>query len=371
MTNSRPTYWNYIRVEELLRLQGGITSDESTLSNDEVRFIVIHQIDELWFKLVLRELTSARDLFRRDPVPETTLAATAHSFERVTLIFELAASHFRLMETMRPREYLQFRDKLSPASGFQSAQMREIEILLGLEDKDRIRYGNEASYKDALRGGEGERSPAMLRVERRLAEGPSLKHAVDAWLYRTPIHGSTPKDPGDERAVQAFVEEFLAGHTKSMQAAIATQAKAQALTPADEKRISTGYERLIGEARDFLAATDVADQEQRQGSRRIRAAALFIEIHRDLPLLAWPCEILDSLIAMEQSMIVFRQRHARMVERIIGRRVGTGGSDGVDYLDQTALKYRVFRELWAARTLLLQPELMPAPWKPERYEFRS
>ena len=70
-------------------------------------------------------------------------------------------------------------------------------------------------------------------------------------------------------------------------------------------------------------------------------------------------------------MIVFRQRHARMVERVIGRRVGTGGSDGVAYLDQTALQYRVFKELWATRTLLLRPELVPEPRNADFYGFRA
>jgi tryptophan 2,3-dioxygenase len=66
-------------------------------------------------------------------------------------------------------------------------------------------------------------------------------------------------------------------------------------------------------------------------------------------------------------MLVFRQRHARMVERVIGRRVGTGGSDGVAYLDQTALKYRVFSEAWAARTLLLPEDLVPKVPDPSWY----
>ena len=93
--------------------------------------------------------------------------------------------------------------------------------------------------------------------------------------------------------------------------------------------------------------------------RRIRAAILFIESNRELPLLSWPGEIIDGLIKVEQSMTVFRQRHARMVERVIGRRVGTGGSAGVDYLDETARQYRVFREIWAARTMLLAPSQAP------------
>ena len=67
----RPTtYWDYIRVEDLLRLQDGVDGDESKLSNDEVRFIVIHQIDELWFKLALRELVAIRDLFAAEHVAE-------------------------------------------------------------------------------------------------------------------------------------------------------------------------------------------------------------------------------------------------------------------------------------------------------------
>ena len=83
---------------------------------------------------------------------------------------------------------------------------------------------------------------------------------------------------------------------------------------------------------------------------RIRAAVLFIESYRELPLLAWPRKVLDALVEFEQALVIFRQRHARMVERVIGRRTGTGGSAGVDYLDQTALRYRVFQDLWAVRT---------------------
>ena len=75
------------------------------------------------------------------------------------------------------------------------------------------------------------------------------------------------------------------------------------------------------------------------------------------------------MVACEQALVIFRQRHARMVERVIGRRVGTGGSDGVDYIDQTALKYRVFTEIWSARTLLLPPDLCPKVSDPSFYDL--
>jgi tryptophan 2,3-dioxygenase len=109
------------------------------------------------------------------------------------------------------------------------------------------------------------------------------------------------------------------------------------------------------------------------GSRRarIRAAILFIETYRELPLLAWPREVLDGLVEVEELFVVFRLRHARMVERVIGRRTGTGGSSGVDYLDATAQKYRVFRDLWAIRTLLVRRAAAPELENPEFYGFRN
>lgn len=363
----RPTnYWDYIRVEELLQLQNGTAQREQDLTDDEVRFIVIHQIDELWFKLVLRELTAARDLFARRPVPENALAGAAASLRRVTICFELAAQHFRLMETMRTQDYLTFRDKLNPASGFQSAQMREIEILLGLPDGDRIPLGNEGSYVEALKSHDGSPSPALLRVQRRLHDAPTLKAAVDDWLHRTPIHGSQPGDADDERVVEQFVAQYLSGHEVLCQRALDHAVRVQALTTPDQERLRARYRGQLEGARRHLRAEDVA-AGQRPFVRRLRAAILFVDSNRTLPLLSWPGQIIDGLIECEQTMLVFRQRHARMVERVIGRRVGTGGSDGVAYLDQTALKYRVFTEIWAARTLLLPPDLCPPVADPAFY----
>ena len=74
------SYWDYIRVDELLRLQGGVEGDERRLANHEVVFITVHQVFELWFKLVLRELVTLRDLFAQDVVPETGMAAAGRSF---------------------------------------------------------------------------------------------------------------------------------------------------------------------------------------------------------------------------------------------------------------------------------------------------
>ena len=102
----------------------------------------------------------------------------------------------------------------------------------------------------------------------------------------------------------------------------------------------------------------------------MRAALVLIEGYRELPLLAWPREVVDSIVELEQAFVIFRQRHARMVERMIGRRTGTGGSAGVEYLDQTALKYRVFHDVWAVRTLQIRETALPPLQDPGAYGLR-
>jgi tryptophan 2,3-dioxygenase len=360
-------YWDYIRVEDLLSLQAGSADSEAELTNDEVMFIVVHQIDELWFKLALRELVSVRDLFAQDRVPEQSLAAAVRGIRRVETIVHQLAAHFALMETMTTRDYLGFRDKLVGASGFQSAQMREIEILMGLPESERVPLGHEGSYLTALRDPDGGESSALRRVRARLADRPSLREAILEWLHRTPIQGSTPSQPDDEARVKAFVLSYLSAHAAAVERGL-EHARGQSLSPADIQRLEHRAAGEIAYAKSYLLAEDSPEQE-RARAVRIRAALVFIESYRELPLLAWPREVLDGLTSFEQAFVIFRQRHARMVERMIGRRTGTGGSTGVDYLDTTALRYRVFRELWAVRTILVRAQELPALEQPEIYGF--
>ena len=91
---------------------------------------------------------------------------------------------------------------------------------------------------------------------------------------------------------------------------------------------------------------------------RARAGLLFIESYRELPLLTWPRKLIDAIVELEESMVKWRHAHARMVERIMGRRIGTGGTSGVDYLDATS-QYRIFKDLWGVRTILVKPQERP------------
>ncbi len=361
------TYWNYIKTEELLGLQTGVDKNDVELSNDEVMFIVVHQIDELWFKLILRELAAVRDLFAQERVREQSLSAVVRGLRRTALLFNQIATHFQLMETMTTRDYLSFRDKLSPASGFQSAQLREIEILIGLDASKRVPLGHESSYMEALKHADGSKSAAFHRVSRRLGDLPTLYDALGDWLFRTPIQGSTPEAETDPQHVDEFIESYIEAHSTEV-AKVKRRACELAKTDKDRERLTKRYDREVLNARAFLRALD-RPEEHRPRSSRIRASLVFIESYRELPLLAWPREVLDAVVELEQSFLIFRQRHARMVERVIGRRTGTGGSAGVDYLDQTALRYRIFHDLWTVRTLLIRKDALPPLLGPEVYGF--
>ncbi|MEC7135912.1 MAG: tryptophan 2,3-dioxygenase family protein [Candidatus Thermoplasmatota archaeon] len=307
-----PTYSEYLRLEELLKLQTGVEGETQNISNDELHFILVHQNFELWFKLVINELTCTRNILSSDYVEETKLPQAVHHMERVIETFKLMSQQWRVMETLEPQDFLNFRDELGTASGFESFQMREMESLMGSKWIDGKLIG-------------------------KLETSNSLYDVTCDWLERTPIQGSVYGSTSDEKNVDDFIADYLLAHKK--------------LYPDTNK-----------DAVNFF--------EEESSLRRRRAGLVFIESYRELPLLAWPRKLISTLIELEQSMILWRTSHARMVERMIGRRIGTGGSSGVDYLDMTT-KYRVFVDLWAVRSILIKKEALPELKNKEFYEFRG
>ncbi len=101
-TRTVPTYWDYLRLDDLLRLQGGLEGDDARLMPDELHFIIVHQAFELWFKLILRELRLARDHLAAPRVPEETVPLVVHHLRRVNVILEHVVDQFRVMETLTP-----------------------------------------------------------------------------------------------------------------------------------------------------------------------------------------------------------------------------------------------------------------------------
>jgi tryptophan 2,3-dioxygenase len=196
--------------------------------------------------------------------------------------------------------------------------------------------------------------------------GGTLRAALHEWLSRTPIRGSSPDDPGDADVVDAFLSEYV---ERCGRFAAAQAERVAGAWGGDPEAIRRRFREAAETARAFLSAED-AEPAERAHVKRVRAGLLFIESYRDLPLLAWPRLLVDSVVELEEQLVLWRTRHARMVERTIGRRIGTGGSSGVDYLDQTA-RYRIFPELWAVRTLLLPREWLPPLEGREKYGFAN
>ena len=366
MSEPVPNYTDYLKLGDLLKLQGGLEEDESVLIPDELLFIVVHQALELWFKIVNRELRMARNNLGKPRVEEETVSLVVQHLRRVNRVLELAVDHFKVMETLTPQDFLGFREKITPASGFQSSQMRQMEILLGIKSSQRVRYGKvdpiehlEKLSKDSTAG-----KDAWAQVQQAQSE-ITFQDALRTWLHRTPIHGSMPGDPGDEDTVRRFIDNYLDRFEAFMDRQLATL---EASMPESGDN-SARFERSKAAAREFLMALD-AEEPDRARMRRTRAGLLFIESYRELPLLAWPRLLIDSVVELEQLTLIWRNRHARMVERMIGRRVGTGGSSGVDYLDKTG-KVRIFTDLWAVRTVMMPKDFLPPLGNPDFYGFAT
>jgi tryptophan 2,3-dioxygenase len=184
----RLSYDSYLRISELLGLQQGLTK-----AHDELLFIVVHQVYELWFKVLIHELESVREAIETE-----ALRAARHLLARVKVIEDLLVEQVAVLETMAPQDFLTFRSELAPASGFQSVQFREIEFLSGLKD---------AGYIKTL-DGEGE---ARARLQRRLNE-PSLHDAFTALMERRGVTVGDLYRQGDRHADLLELAEALLDH---------------------------------------------------------------------------------------------------------------------------------------------------------------
>ncbi|MEC7112060.1 MAG: tryptophan 2,3-dioxygenase family protein, partial [Candidatus Thermoplasmatota archaeon] len=135
---NRMTYSGYLRLDELLQLQAGPEGYSSSPSNDEMHFIITHQAFELWFKQVRAEFDAVHGYLSQESVDEKHLPRIVHHLERVIEIFRLLANQWKVMETLSPQGFLAFRDRLGTSSGFESWQMRAMEMRLGLKQESRV-----------------------------------------------------------------------------------------------------------------------------------------------------------------------------------------------------------------------------------------
>ncbi|HET6817401.1 MAG TPA: tryptophan 2,3-dioxygenase family protein [Mycobacteriales bacterium] len=174
----RLSYGGYLRLDTLLAQQA---PESSPPAHDELLFITIHQVYELWFKLLLHELTTVRDLLIEGGASGEAMWTARHLLRRVEQVEQVLIAQLPVLETMTPQDFLDFRSLLAPASGFQSVQFRELEFLSGLKDPgfaSRLRAATDAERE---------------RLQRRLDE-PTLWDAMLAALSARGLPVGTEDD---------------------------------------------------------------------------------------------------------------------------------------------------------------------------------
>lgn len=265
------TYITYLKVDELLKLQKPLSDGPE---HDELLFITIHQVYELWFKQILHEVEALqRSLERGDTHRSLSLLG------RVRNIMKTCVSQLDILETMTPLQFNSFRDRLSSASGFQSAQFRELEAVLGRRDNA---------------GKDSEKSSGMGMSEH-LTPGSEARQRVESAMSRRSLWHSA-------------LEYFN----------IRSEMPKEALNV------------------DPSMAWEPSEEVQK----------VLIELHKNDPEANM---IGEALTDLDEGLQEWRYRHVKMVERTIGRKVGSGGSSGVGYLASTLFN-PVFPDLWAIRS---------------------
>lgn len=326
-------YHDYLQLDRILSSQVPESDKQGMSAHDEMLFIIIHQAYELWFKQLHHEIDSVLEIMDRPSLNDNSpdLEMIVHRLRRCVSILKLLVSQIDIMETMTPMDFLDFRDMLRPASGFQSWQFKEIEAKLGL--KFEHRHGKEY-YTSQLR-------EEHIKLIKKAETQKNLLQLVNEWLERMPffdeknnwegflVHGSKEK-------MHPFWAEYRYRYEHS-------------LSEAEKSNLPAFDETFMNEP---------ASNESNLSPYAARSA-LFIMLYRRYPMLQLPFQLLNALLEIDEQLSSWRYRHMNMVHRMIGSRIGTGGSSGKDYLKAAADKHYIYRDIARLNSFLIEARKLP------------
>ena len=312
-------YHDYLQLDNILNAQLPESEKNNLPAHDEMLFIVIHQAYELWFKQLHHEIDSVVTIMAKPTLNDNSpeLQTVVHRLGRCVTLLRVLVHQIDIMETMTPMDFLDFRDMLRPASGFQSWQFKELEAKLGLKFEQR--HGKEY-YTTQLR-------PEQVEIIKKAEGSQSLLQLVNSWLERMPFL----KEGADE----SFWNNYKVSYKSSLADA--------------EKNNLAAFDEVF-------SSNPPADRSLSSDACR---AALFIMLYRGYPLLQLPFQLLNSLLEIDEQLSSWRYRHMNMVQRMIGTRIGTGGSTGKDYLKAAADKHYIFREITQLNSFLIERRKLP------------
>ncbi|XP_028836329.1 tryptophan 2,3-dioxygenase B-like [Denticeps clupeoides] len=347
------TYGDYLQLEKIVNAQTLQSELKGQKVHDEHLFIVTHQAYELWFKQILWELDSVRELLTEEVQGEQNMLKMVNRVHRITVILRLLLDQFSVLETMTPMDFFDFRKFLASASGFQSLQFRLLENKIGIADKLRVPY-NRQHYKDDLHVQERE---AILKCE----QEPTLLKLVEKWLERT---------PGLEKDGFNFWAKFEASVDESFK--LEKQKIEQMPDPVAKHEM---LEDLNSRIKVFTSLFDSKEHDHLliKGERRLSykalQGALMINLYRELPRFQLRSQLLTHLMEFDTLMSKWRYNHVCLVHRMIGSKAGTGGSSGYYYLRATISdRYKVFVDFFNLSTYLVPQDWVPN-LNPHLYTF--
>ncbi len=326
-------YSDYIELDTILNAQKPKSFSSLEDGNDEMLFIIIHQAYELWFKQILFELDLVRNIFIRDKINDNSddMSRVVQRLKRVVKILELINQQVNVLETMTALDFLEFRNHLLPASGFQSKQFRLIEAKLGLKMEQRYKA---EYYKHTRRGSLSE---ADLQDVNQVESEQTLKELIVRWLERMPFFDDGYWKDYVRSSKEEDTHTFWADYRSAYQTS---------LSETEKGRLAEFDKVFFAEGRG-----DVSPAAMR--------SALFITLYRNLPIFHLPFELLNTLSEIDELLSNWRYRHFMMVRRMIGIRVGTGGTSGAGYLEGTLSQHYAFKEITEVATFLLERSKRP------------
>lgn len=338
-------YGEYLKLDQLLESQVLKSVEHKKPAHDEMLFVITHQAYELWFKQILFEIDSIHKIFSDETVAPDKISIVNHRLNRVNEIQKLLNQQIKIIETMTPMDFMDFRDYLVPASGFQSIQFREIELKLGLREKNRTKmaqkfFNSRLSESDKLKLIELENIPTMLEL-------------VDKWLSRMPFTQSTNYD-------------FWEDYKKSVQSMLDSDEEVILSNPTlspEQKMIETMNLKGTRESFEVLFDSQKYEELIKTGdinlSQKAKFSAIFISLYRHEPILQLPYRLINHLIEVDELFTTWRYQHSLMVHRMLGSKIGTGGSSGHDYLKKAADNNKIFKDFFDMATYLIPNAYLP------------
>jgi tryptophan 2,3-dioxygenase len=322
-------YHDYLQLDKILNAQEPESARHNVSAHDEMLFIIIHQAYELWFKQLHHEADSIVDIMRKPSLNDNSpeLQTVVHRLNRMVVILRVLIHQIDILETMTPMDFLDFRDMLRPASGFQSWQFKLLEAKLGL--KFEYRHGKEY-YTAQLR-------PEHVDLIKNAESQQSFLQLVNDWLERMPFFDNSIlwTEYGTAGIQHPFWEKYKESYQDSLAEA--------------EKNNLQVFDEVFFQQRESHYTL----------SAKANRAALFIMLYRGYPLLQLPFQLLNNLLEIDEQLSTWRHRHMNMVHRMIGTRIGTGGSSGKDYLKAAADKHYIFKEIAQLNSFLIERRRLP------------